>query len=83
MPLRILMNWSRASPRCRSPAQLPVVQETGPDAFTLIAGECQIRAVTAAGWQTVACLVYRHLDAATAHTLRVVENLHHRPLQFY
>jgi ParB family chromosome partitioning protein len=64
-------------------AQLPVVQETEPDAFQLIAGERRIRAVTAAGWQTVACLVYRRLDAATAHTLWVVENLHHKPLHLY
>lgn len=64
-------------------AQLPIVQETAPDAWHVIAGERRIRAVTAAGWQTVACLVYRHLDAATAHTLRVVENLHHKPLHLF
>ena len=40
-------------------AQLPIVQETAPDVWSVIAGERRIRAVTAAGWQTVACLVYR------------------------
>lgn len=64
-------------------AQLPIVQETAADAWRVIAGERRIRAVTAAGWQTVACLVYRCLDAATTHTLRVVENLHHKPLHLY
>jgi ParB-like chromosome segregation protein Spo0J len=64
-------------------AQLPLVHEEEPGRWRVIAGERRIRAVTAVGWQTVACLVYRRLDAATAHTLRVVENLHHKPLHLY
>ncbi|HEY0738136.1 MAG TPA: ParB N-terminal domain-containing protein [Herpetosiphonaceae bacterium] len=64
-------------------AQLPLVHEEEAGTFRVIAGERRIRAVTAAGWQTVACLVYRRLDAATAHTLRVVENLHHKPLHLF
>lgn len=61
-------------------AQAPLVEQFGVDEFRIIAGERRVRAVTAAGWQTLACLVYPLLDAAEAHELRLVENLHRQAL---
>ncbi|HEX6293039.1 MAG TPA: ParB N-terminal domain-containing protein [Herpetosiphonaceae bacterium] len=61
-------------------AQPPLVEDRGDGAYRIIAGERRVRAVTAAGWATLACLVYPALDPALAHELRLVENLHRAAL---
>ncbi|HEX6288722.1 MAG TPA: ParB/RepB/Spo0J family partition protein [Herpetosiphonaceae bacterium] len=61
-------------------AQPPLVEHLGEREYRLIAGERRVRAVTAAGWATLACLVYPRLDPAQAHELRLIENLHRAAL---
>lgn len=60
--------------------QPPVVEAVTDGVFRIIAGERRVRAVTAAGWQSLACVVHPGLDPAEAHELRLVENLHRQAL---
>lgn len=59
----------------------PTVRRLADGGLLLIAGERRVRAARLAGWATILCQVRNELDAHSAHTLRVVENLHRRALQ--
>jgi ParB/RepB/Spo0J family partition protein len=56
--------------------QPPLVEKLAQGGYRLISGERRVRAITAAGWQHVACLVQPHISPILAHSMRVVENLH-------
>lgn len=60
-------------------AQFPVVERAG-GRYRLILGERRIQAARERGLSELPCLVHDALDPATAHTLRVVENLHRAPM---
>ncbi len=61
-------------------AQPPLVEQLGGSDYRVIAGERRMRAVAAAGWERVACVVYPKLDPAHTHELRLIENLHRQAL---
>lgn len=67
---------SLASEREPYLVQPPLVERLPSGIYRLISGERRLRAVTAAGWQQVACLVQPHISPIVAHSMRVVENLH-------
>jgi ParB/RepB/Spo0J family partition protein len=58
----------------------PVVEQLDNDRYRILAGERRVQAAQLAGWQSIDCLVRPCLDPVTAHTLRLVENLHRQPL---
>jgi ParB/RepB/Spo0J family partition protein len=67
---------SLASEREPYLVQPPLVERLQSGTYRLISGERRLRAVTAAGWQQVACLVQPEISPIVAHSMRVVENLH-------
>jgi len=67
---------SLASEREPYLVQPPLVERLPSGAYRLISGERRIRAVTAAGWKQIACLVQPAISPIVAHSMRVVENLH-------
>jgi ParB/RepB/Spo0J family partition protein len=67
---------SLASEREPYLVQPPLVERLPSGAYRLISGERRLRAVTAAGWKQIACLVQPHISPIVAHSMRVVENLH-------
>jgi ParB/RepB/Spo0J family partition protein len=67
---------SLASEREPYLVQPPLVERLPTGVYRLISGERRLRAVTAAGWQQVACLVQPAISPVVAHSMRVVENLH-------
>lgn len=67
---------SLASEREPYLVQPPLVEQLQSGTYRLISGERRVRAITAAGWQQVACLVQPPISPIVAHSMRVVENLH-------
>jgi ParB-like chromosome segregation protein Spo0J len=67
---------SLASEREPYLVQPPLVERLPTGTYRLISGERRLWAITAAGWQQVACLVQSHISPIVAHSMRVVENLH-------
>jgi ParB-like chromosome segregation protein Spo0J len=57
----------------------PLVQKVARGRYRVVAGERRVRAAQLKGWTFISCQV-REVDAHTAHTLRVIENLHRREL---
>ena len=68
---------SEADPLLINP---PMLRKLADKRYMLVAGERRVRAAIQAGWKSVLCQVKTDLDARTAHTMRVVENLHRRDL---